>query len=167
MKRKISQIENPASTPPQHRPNPTHHILVVEDDRAIRRFNAEKLINSGYQVDTAEDGAAGWEALQLNRYHLLITNQHLPGVSGVELLHKIHTARMSLPVIMATRNLPTWEFALHPWLLPATMLLKPYTYDRLLGTVKNVLYATASGRPDIAPTPIWQRQPSAVGLQLR
>jgi DNA-binding response OmpR family regulator len=151
MKRKMLQTENPAGTPPQCQTNPTHRILVVEDNRDIRRFNAQKLINSGYQVDAARDGAAAWDALQLNRYDLLITNQYLPKVSGVELLHKIHTTRMALPVIMATRNLPTWEFALHPWLLLATMLLKPYTYERLLGTVKNVLYAAVSARPDIAP----------------
>jgi hypothetical protein len=35
-------------------------------------------------------------------------------VSGVDLLKKIHTARMAFPVIMATDILPTWEFALHP-----------------------------------------------------
>ena len=139
---------------------------MVEDDRNIRRLNAEKLINYGYHVDAAKDGAVAWDALQLNSYNLLITNQYLPKVSGDELLYKIHGARMSLPIIMATRNLPTWEFVLNPWLLPATMLLKPYTYEKLLGTVKNVLYATASARPDIAPPPYWQSQPSAVGLRL-
>jgi DNA-binding response OmpR family regulator len=145
---------------------PAHRILVVEDDPDLRRFNAEKLINSGYQVDAAKDGAVAWNVLQFNSYDLLITDQHLPKVSGVELLHKIHTARMSLPVIMATRNLPTWEFALHPWLLPATMLLKPYTYDKLLGTVKNVLYAAVSARADIAPSPNRQSQSSATDLRL-
>ena len=161
MNRKIPQTENPAGTPPQHQPNPTRRILVVEDNRDIRRFNAAKLINSGYHVDGAKDGAVAWDILQFNRYDLLITNQHLPKVSGVELLHKIHAARMALPAIMATRNLPTWEFTLHPWLLPATMLLKPYTYERLLGTVKNVLHATAGTRPDIAPPSNRQRQPTA------
>jgi DNA-binding response OmpR family regulator len=149
MKRNISRTEKPASVPPQHKPNPSQCILVVEDDRDIRRFSAEKLINSGYHVDAAGDGAVAWDALQLNSYNLLITSQHLPKVSGVELLYKIHNARMSLPIIMATRNLPTWEFTLHPWLQPATMLLKPYTYEKLLGTVKNVLYSTASMREQI------------------
>jgi len=139
---------------------------MVEDDYEVRRFNAEKLINSGYCVNAAKDGAVAWDALQLNTYDLLITNQHLPKLSGVELLHKIHTSRMSLPVIMAARNLPTWEFTLHPWLLRATMLLKPYTCEKLLVTVRNVLNATVSARPDIAPPSNWQSRPSAVGLRL-
>jgi DNA-binding response OmpR family regulator len=165
IKRKISRTEKPASPSHQGEPNLCQCILMVEDDRDIRRFNAEKLINSGYCVNAAKDGAAAWGALQLNSYDLLITNQYLPRLSGVELLHKIHTARMSLPVIMATRNLPTWEFTLHPWLLLATMLLKPYTYEKLLGTVKNVLHAAVSARPAIAPPSNWQSQPSAVGLR--
>jgi DNA-binding response OmpR family regulator len=166
MKRNIQQIENSASAPLQSKSNPSQRILVVEDNRDIRRFNAEKLINSGYQVDAAKDGAVAWDALQLNNYNLLITNQYLPKVSGVELLYKIHEARMSLPIIMATRNLPTWEFTLHPWLLAATMLLKPYTCEKLLGTVKNVLYAAVSARPDFASPANWQSQPSVIGLQL-
>jgi DNA-binding response OmpR family regulator len=166
IKRKISRTEKPASPPSQGETNLGQCILMVEDDCDIRRFNAEKLINSGYRVDAAKDGAVAWDALQLNSYDLLITNQYLPRLSGVELLHKIHAARMSLPAIMATRNLPTWEFTLHPWLLPATMLLKPYTYEKLLGMVRNVLNAAVSARPAIAPPSNWQNQPSAVGLRL-
>jgi DNA-binding response OmpR family regulator len=156
MKRNIPQIENSASAPLQSKSNPGQRILMVEDDRDTRRFNAEKLINSGYHVDAAKDGAVAWDVLQLNSYNLLIANQYLPKVSGVELLYKIHEARMSLPIIMATRNLPTWEFTLHPWLQSATMLLKPYTCEKLLGTVRNVLYAAVNARQDIAPPSNWQ-----------
>ena len=38
-------------------------ILVVDDDLLIRRLNAEMLIFSGYDVDTAEDGAVAWHLL--------------------------------------------------------------------------------------------------------
>jgi two-component system alkaline phosphatase synthesis response regulator PhoP len=160
-----NQDQKPPNAPSQHQPNSRQRILVVEADPDLRRLNAEKLIDLGFQVDVAEDGSGAWDALQLDSYDLLITDQHLPKVSGVELLHKIHTARISLPVIMATKIIPTWEFALHPWLLPATMLLKPYTFEKLLRTVKNLLCPTASARTEIAP-PNWQSQPSANGLRL-
>jgi len=87
-------------------------------------------------------------------------------VSGVELLKKIHAARMALPVIMATKTLPTRKFSQLPWLQPATILRKPYTFERLLGTVKNVLYETAIVRGEIASSSNWQSQPCATGLQL-
>lgn len=114
-------------------------ILVVEDERDLRQLTAEVLMDAGYRVDVAVDGAAAWSALQISKYDLLITDQFLPKVSGVELLRKIHAAQMILPVIMATGQMPTWEFALHTWLQPAKMLCKPYSYEKLLAAVRNVL----------------------------
>jgi two-component system OmpR family response regulator len=145
---------------------PAHRILVVEDDDDIRCLNTEVLIQSGYQVDAAEDGAAGWEALQLNNYDLLVTDNNMPKVSGVELLMRLHAARMALPVIMATGTLPKKDFTRYPWLQPAVTLPKPYTVDELLGTVKEVLHATSGVHADIAPPPNRQSQPAAVGLRL-
>jgi len=139
---------------------------MVEDEPLIRRFTTKALIRSGYHVDAAEDGASAWDALQHNRYDLLITDHHMPKVSGMELLKKLHATRMALPIIMATETLPAREFAAHPWLLPAGMLFKPYNFDELLGIVKEVLGATASVREENAPPPEWQSQPTAMGLRL-
>ena len=58
-------------------------ILVVDDDDDIRRFNAEALTGSGYHVEAAVDGAAGWEALNADRYDLLITDNSMPNISGI------------------------------------------------------------------------------------
>jgi DNA-binding NtrC family response regulator len=119
--------------------NPPHRILVVDGDHYIRHLSAEVLIRHGYEVNATEDGATAWEELQANSYNLLIADQKIPKVSGVELLKKIHAARMALPIIMATKTLPTRKFTLLPWLQPATILRKPYTFERLLGMVKYVI----------------------------
>jgi DNA-binding NtrC family response regulator len=84
----------------------------------------------------------------------------MPKVSGVELLKKIRGARMTLPVIMATGTMPMWEFALHTWLQPVKMLLKPYSFEKLLGTVKSVLHESSGTRSEIAPSPILHSQPA-------
>jgi DNA-binding NtrC family response regulator len=136
---KDSQIESF-----QNQPNSGPRILVVEDEHDLRQLTAEVLIDAGYQVDIAEDGATAWAALQLSKYDLLITDQFMPKLSGIELLKKIHAAQMTLPVIMATGFLPTWEFALHTWLQPVKVLLKPYSFERLLGMVKDVLHKTVT-----------------------
>jgi DNA-binding response OmpR family regulator len=141
-------------------------ILVVEAAEDIRQLNAEVLIDAGYQVDVAEDGEAAWAALQLHRYDLLITDQFLPKVSGVELLKKLHIARLTMPVIMATGILPTWEFALHPCLQSVAMLRKPFTFEKLLGMVKSVLHPTAHVPAETRPATNWQPQSAAVGLRL-
>jgi len=87
---------------------------VVEDNRDLRQLNAGMLIHSGYAVEVAEDGAAAWEALQANRYDLLITDNNMPRLTGIELLKKLRSARMGLPVIMATGTVPTQELAQNP-----------------------------------------------------
>jgi DNA-binding NtrC family response regulator len=117
-------------------------ILVVDDDLLIRKLNAQMLIFSGYDVDTAENGAVAWHSLQLNRYDLLVTDNEMPKVSGLELLKKVHATRLALPAIMATGKFPLEVFTRHPWLRPAVTLLKPYTFNELVGAVQIVLLAT-------------------------
>jgi DNA-binding response OmpR family regulator len=128
-------------------PLPRCRILVVEDDNGLRRFNAEVLKRSGYHVDSAEDGAAAWDILQLYSYDLLVTDNSMPKMSGFELLKKLQVAGMLLPVIMATGDSPEEQFAQCPWLRPGAMLLKPYTIAELLGAVKKVLHE-ADGADD-------------------
>jgi DNA-binding response OmpR family regulator len=143
----ISEAPNLANVPIQGHSSRKHRILVVEDDADIRRLNADVLTSSGYQVDAAEDGAAAWAHLQLNGYDLLITDNEMPIVTGVELLKRLRAAHMALPVIMATGTLPEEEFQRYAWLHPDAMLRKPYTVDELVGTVREVLHANEQTPP--------------------
>jgi DNA-binding response OmpR family regulator len=163
---RTSQAGRPAGAP---RPGPTkcfHRILVVDDDRDTRRHYGFVLTRPGYLVDVAEDGAAGWEALNANRYHLLITEHEMPKLTGVELIKKLRAARMALPVVMAARRLPIEELAQNPSLQLAATLSKPFRADALLDTVYNVLRVTAGAPEQIKTPPVWQSQPSIVGLWL-
>jgi DNA-binding response OmpR family regulator len=157
--KQFSQSIESVSASPKPQPNPRQRILVVEDDKFIRRLNSEVLTYSGYQVDTAEDGAVAWDVLQLNNYDLMVTDNDMPKVTGVQLIQKLQNSRMNLPVVMATGSVPYTELTRHPMLQPAVVLLKPYTFDELLETVKAVLYASWEGRAGFAPPPNWQIQP--------
>ena len=136
-----SQADETASAPFQNRPNPRPRILVVEDDEDIRRLNAEVLAGSGYKVDAAADGAIAWDILQYNQYDLLITDYHMPKVSGVELLKKVRAAHVALPVILVSGTMPVEKLKQHPWLQIDATLAKPYTPDELLARVREVLSA--------------------------
>ena len=91
----ISHFNDTGCEPLQNQPNSDQRILVVEDERDLRQITAEVLIDAGYQVDVAENGRAAWDALQLTKYDLLITDQLMPKMFGVALLKKIHAARMT------------------------------------------------------------------------
>jgi CheY-like chemotaxis protein len=95
-------------------------------------------------VDTAEDGAVAWDILQSKRYNLLITDNSMPKVTGVELIRKVRAAEMPIPVILATGTSPDHEFVGRPCATPNAILIKPYTITEFLGTVKNVLCAVIS-----------------------
>jgi CheY-like chemotaxis protein len=110
----------------------------------MRQFNVEVLVQSGYHVDAAKDGAVAWPLLQEANYDLLVTDNDMPRVSGIELLKTLHAAGRALPVIMATGALPQDEFTRHPWIRPAAVIIKPYTVEKFLVTVQEVLLLTGA-----------------------
>lgn len=150
----------------QCKTNPPQRILLADDEPMILQFNTEVLVDSGYEVDSAKDGADAWEVLQLKSYHLLITDNEMPNVSGVDLLIKLHAARMAMPVIMATGTYPHEELKRQPWLQIEAALLKPYTIKELLTAVSNVLRATGGDYGQIVPPPDRQTRPSPGDLRL-
>jgi DNA-binding response OmpR family regulator len=135
----ISRTVEPANTPIQGQTIPPRRILLVDDDTAVRVFNKTVLTQAGYEVDEAADGGAGFAALQSCVYDLVITDNSMPKVTGVEMLKKLRAARLSLPVIMATGAAPTDEFARYPWLQPDITLLTPYSVTEMLNAVEVVL----------------------------
>jgi DNA-binding response OmpR family regulator len=118
---------------------PPRRILLVDDDISMRELNTEALSRAGFEVDGAADGAAGWAALQAKPYDLLITDNSMPKVTGVELVRLLRGKNRDLPVIMASGATPTEELKRHPQLAINVILLKPYTTDEFLGTVEQVL----------------------------
>jgi DNA-binding response OmpR family regulator len=167
----VMEVE-PASAPVQCRTSPPPpRILVVEDEPDIRHLNAEVLKSFGYEVDTAEDGIAGWKTLHAARhapesYALLITDHDMPGLTGLALVKKLRAARMALPVIMATGRMPPEDlFTRYHWLQPVATLIKPYSVEQLLGTVEAVLRTADGVREYTAPPPNWRSQPPADDLR--
>ena len=137
----ISPPPDSAAAPFAGKAAPAQRILVVDDDETIRRYSSELLSRAGYAVATAADGAIAWEALQADNYDLVITDNCMPNVTGVELLQKLHAARLSPRVIMATGRPPEEVFARSPWLRPDVTLLKSYPVDELMAAVKTTLLA--------------------------
>jgi two-component system cell cycle sensor histidine kinase/response regulator CckA len=79
-------------------------VLVVDDDRALAGFITELLNNFGYQVTTMYDSR---QALEIylesdGRYDLVITDQTMPGMTGVELATEIFKHNPEQAVILCT-----------------------------------------------------------------
>ncbi len=135
----ISKAGKSIELPAHSKSQPPRRILRVDDDRDVRDLNAQVLVRAGYHVETAENGAAGWKALQAGHYDALITDNTMPGVTGLELIKKLRSEDMTLPVILASGTVPAEELNRCPWLQVDALLPKPYTVAQLLRTVDRVL----------------------------
>ncbi|MEP6467683.1 MAG: response regulator [Parafilimonas sp.] len=156
----FTHVESPARIPEGWETQvPRRRILVVEDDENIRRFNAEALTGYGYHVEIAVDGAEGWTALNANRFDLLITDNNMPNLSGLELIKKLNDARMPVRVILASGTSLAEESDLR---LAAT-LPKPFSRRELLGTVKKVLGETDSDGWQDGQNRVFQRHHQGCG----
>ena len=133
--------------------NSPQRILVVDDDSATRQISVKVLVRSGYAVKAVQDGAAGWSALLTGSYDLVLTDNKMPRMTGLEMIEKLRAARMAVPVIMATNCLPLREFARRPWLKPDAMIERPFSNDDLVQTVKKIL-GPDDGSDDRPESPI-------------
>jgi CheY-like chemotaxis protein len=152
---KIMTAEKSAGAPIPDRKKLTHRILVVDDDDDTRQLSVALLAGCGYGVEAVKDGAAGWQAIRSKSYDLVITDNRMPKMTGVEMIEKVRSACMTIPVIMATTFLPMHEFARKPWLKPDAMLQRPYSKWELLETVKNILRLddSSGSRKSALPAP--------------
>jgi CheY-like chemotaxis protein len=127
----------PAAAPPAA--HATRRILLVEDERIIRQRSTRTLLGAGYHVDAVGDAQSGWEAIQERSYDLLITDNRMAGLSGSELVLKLRSAQIMLPVIFASGGIIPEHVAAESQMQPVSALPKPFTPDELLALVAEVL----------------------------
>lgn len=77
-------------------------ILIVEDDRELRRLFAHVLIKNGYFVKETSDGAEALEALDNEYFDLIISDIMMPVVDGYELVSRLRESGNTTPVMMIT-----------------------------------------------------------------
>jgi len=118
---------------------PLQKILLVDDEPEILHLYEKILGDCGYQVDTALDGEAAWLELQVENYDLVITDNCMPKMSGLDLVTVLRDANLSTPVIMATGRPPADKFILEPRLQPFLLLKKPHQVEDLLEAVGQTL----------------------------
>ena len=75
-------------------------ILVIDDERPIRRTLEDVLDYEDYEVDTAEDGLEGIEKIRENEYDVVLCDIKMPNMDGIEVLTRITTLAPELPVVM-------------------------------------------------------------------
>ena len=117
------------------------HILIIEDEAAIRRVLVKILSEESdtYNVDEAEDGLKALEILKQQDYDLVLCDIKMPKMDGIEVLEVLKKMKPDIPVVMISGHgdLDTADNAMR--LGAFDYISKPPDLNRLLNTVRIAL----------------------------
>lgn len=121
------------------------HVLLVDDEEALRASLSYALIREGYQVTTAEDGQTALKLFHKQVPDVIILDLMLPGISGMELCWRIR-AFSNVPIVMLTAKDQDIDKV---WGLEAgadDYVTKPFNTRELLARIKAVIRGRSVGQ---------------------
>ncbi len=129
-------------------PTAPARILLVDDEPLVRQLGRELLESLGYKVEVA---ATGQEALTLvqtgERLDLVILDQHLPDLDGIEVLRSLKRLEPELPVLIASGLFTPNQAQMFLDSGAQALLTKPFRLAELAAQIRQVLGGTSRPRP--------------------
>ncbi len=119
-----------------------NRILVAEDNPAMSRVLAFNLARAGFEVVTAVDGRDAWEQVQQVQFDLIITDQQMPHMEGMECCRRLRTLDnyQETPIIMLTAKALELEHQqLADELGVIEVFMKPFSPFQLIRFVQGCL----------------------------
>ncbi|MEO6035146.1 MAG: response regulator [Verrucomicrobiota bacterium] len=114
-------------------------ILLIDDSSVARRVLRQILEGSGYSVEEAANGTEGLEKYFLNKPDLVFLDMVMEHMKGMEVLTKLIEKDSKARVIVATADIQTGTRTEAEEKGAAAVINKPFTRDRVLSTLQNVL----------------------------
>lgn len=114
-------------------------ILIVDDEKAIRKTLTEILSFEGYKIDEASDGEEGLKKYKNKSYDLVLCDIKMPKIDGIEFLQKAGEFNADVPIIMISGhgNIETAVEAVKKGAFD--FISKPPDLNRLLITIRNAM----------------------------
>ena len=115
-------------------------MLIVEDDRDLRRIFAETLSLAGFRVLEVDDGVTALQMIENDPPHLVILDLTLPMLDGLSVRAEMasHGDTRDIPVVVVTGRSEGFSKKLRD---QDCVLRKPITPERLVATVRQCLAA--------------------------
>jgi len=114
-------------------------ILIIDDEKAIRKTLTEILSFEGYKIDEAADGEEGLKKFRDKNYDAVLCDIKMPKVDGIDFLQKAVEINVDIPVIMISGH-GTIETAVEAVKKGAyDFIQKPPDLNRLLITIRNAM----------------------------
>jgi len=117
------------------------HILIAEDDAAMRFFLTSALTKAGYQVTAVSDGQEAWHMLQSTTpFDMVLTDIVMPGIDGVELAQKARMMNANLKIMFMTGfSVVSVGAQHHGDNSKAGLLSKPFHLNELVQQISQLL----------------------------
>jgi DNA-binding NtrC family response regulator len=113
------------------------NVLIIDDEKAIRKTLAEILSYEGYKIDEAENGEEGLKRFKEKTYDVVLCDIKMPKLDGIEFLDRAREHNPDVPVIMISGH-GTIETAVEAVKKGAyDYISKPPDLNRLLITIRN------------------------------
>ena len=115
------------------------NILIIDDEKAIRKTLSEILSYEGYKIDEAGDGEEGLKKFGDKTYDVVLCDIKMPKLDGIEFLEKAREINADVPIIMISGhgNIETAVEAVRKGAFD--YISKPPDLNRLLITLRNAL----------------------------
>ncbi len=131
---------------------PSIHVLVVDDEPAIRRALRPPLMELGFQVAEASRGEEALQALRANAYDAVLLDINMPGIGGIETLRRIRTFAPRLPVLMLTVRDQEEDKVEALNMGADDYVTKPFSIRELVARIRTAVRRVhAPARPEDAP----------------
>lgn len=114
-------------------------IAVIEDDPTLREALRYNLVSEGYEVGTAEDGAAGLELAREIDAGLVILDLMLPGMGGLDVCRALRQGGSVVPIIMLTARDTELDRVVGLEVGADDYITKPFSMRELLARVASIL----------------------------
>ena len=124
---------------------PPPHVLVIDDDAAIRELIRDYLGQNDFRVSSAPSGAQLLSACRAQVVDLVLLDLRLPGEDGMQLLRALR-AESQLPVIILTGRSEEADRVMGLELGADDYLTKPFSPRELLARIRTVLRRTHAGQ---------------------
>ena len=120
-------------------------ILVIDDDRHMRTACSRVLSKAGWQVVCAENGEQGLKELRscTSRIDVILLDQLMPGMNGMDVLARIHAITPDLPVVIMTGSATEEDAHDIKRQGACDCLAKPFTPEQLRDVILRAAGKTA------------------------
>jgi DNA-binding response OmpR family regulator len=115
------------------------HIVIIEDDPAIRMGLEESLKQDGYAISTASDGEEGFKRAQAPNVDLIILDLMLPGKNGMDVCRELRALGNNVLVLMLTSKSDEIDKVLGLEVGADDYMTKPFSIRELQARIKALL----------------------------